>query len=812
MKSLSLLRSTWRSLRRSPSTSILAVVALALGIGLTATMYNLVAGVLWAEVSFPNVDRMVDLESFQLEIGPSDFYFPSSEPYDFFDWQELSTSFAELGAANLRSVNLGGEDGFPERLSAGFVTASMFSVLGQRPALGRTFDARDDVPGAPRVVLLGDALWHRRFAGDRKIVGESVRINGELATVIGVMPPGFEFPVFEDLWIPLRLDMGQIKRGEGDALFIIGLLADGVDLATAQTELSAITARLGETYPASNAGYGVLLEGYRDSLNNRANTTLMGSMLAATCLVLVIACANVASLLLARASLRAKELAIRSALGAHRLRVIGLIVAESLLLSTLGTFGGVALAYVGVHQLNQAFSWMNLPFWIRMDMQPSVVAFAAAAGIAAGLLAGFIPALRASGAVTFDLLKDESRGSSGMRIGRLSRLLVIAEITCACALLVVTGLMVRTVVSYNTIDPGFAIDSISTAGLTLPEADYPEAADRIAFHETLIAELERHPEIEAAAVMSAPPATYMGFTHYGLEGETYATPADYPGIACGTVSPGFFATYDISLLEGRLFDRHDDLGSPGVVVVNESFAAEIWPGEEALGKRLRLGRGDEKELWRSVVGVVPDAGVSLLNPAVAGISAAGIYLPHAQQGFAEMSLVIKSRGKPPALAEVVREQVRRLDAGLPLADEKTMERVMWEQTFSTKVIGLMFSIFGLVALLLASVGIFGVTMFSVSQRTSEIGIRMALGAGRAEILKLIMRQGLGRLAIGLTAGLGLAALLAQGLRMFLFGVEPTDPTSFIGAAGALVAVVLLASFLPAYRASRVDPLVSLHYE
>ena len=812
------LRFAWRMLRKNPATSLLAVVALALGIGLTTSMFSLVHGVLLSRVPFEDPHRLMDVAAYNLDESLRDLQLPMSPVHDFLDWQEQQTSFEDLAASSSQTVNLNDEAGYPERFQAGFITWNTLGLLGVEPVIGRAFTAEDDAPGASGVILLGHDMWRHRFAGDPGVVGQTIRINGEPTTVIGVMPDFFEFPLMNDCWLPARLDVADKPRGTGGSVWVVGRLRDGVRRSEAQAEMTTIAARLAEIHPDTNGGRGAVVRDYRESLNNQTNRVLLSVMFAAVFLVLVIACANVASLLLARASIRARELAIRTALGAHRARVIGILVAESLLLSLLGSAGGLGLAHLGTRWMENAFNWQPMPYWITLEMQPVAVAFVVVAGILAGLFAGLLPALRASGAVSFDLLKDEGRGGSGMRIGRLSRALVVTELALACALLVATSLMVRTVVNYHDADLAFETDSILTARLSLNKTDYPQKAGAVAFYERLVDELASRPEVESAAVMSGPPAAMMGSSFYGLEGESYANQSEYPSSPRGVVTPDFFETYGIPVLEGRLFDRQDTAESPGVVIVNQSFAAVHWPGQSALGKRLKLGRGagssqgERDEDWRSVVGVVPDASISLLNPAFAGTTEAGFYVPHSQLPLRTMSVAVKTRGNPAAFATPLRETLSRLDAALALDEVRTMERIIWENTFSIKVIMISFSFFGATALLLVSVGIFGVMMFSVSQQTREFGVRMALGARPQDVLGLVLKQGLGRITVGLGLGLGLAWGLGSALRMALFGVEPLDPLSFGGTVVVLAGVALVACYVPAWRAARLDPLVVLRYE
>lgn len=810
---LSRLRRTLRSVLKSPGTSLLAVVALGLGIGQTTAMYSIVQGALFSPLPFHEPQRLMDLTSFNVGDGPSGSNnLFAVTAHDFDDWRNELTTFSGVGAMSNKEVNLNDEAGFPERYEGGYLTWNIPDILGVPPVIGRSLTAEDDVPGAPLVVLLSHDLWRTRFESNPDIAGHPIRVDGEVATVIGVMPETFRVPVNEDLFMPMRIDWSDLRRGEG-RLSVIGRLADGIQRDEAQAEFETIAARQAERWPDTNAGRAVLVRDYRSSLNEESNRAIVGVMFAGVCLVLIVACANVASLLLVRSAARTKELALRTALGASRRRLVGVLVVESTLLALAGAILGLGVAQAGVSLMGNAFSWQNLPFWVVFKIEPSAFLFCALTSLVAGVLTGLLPALKASGAITFDVLKDESRGSTGLRIGRLSRLLVVTELALACSLLVVTALMVRTVLNLQNDDPGFDTESIFIANLLLPESSYPEDADVVAFYENLVDDLAGLPEVAAVSAMSRPPGDIMGRTHYQLEDGSYKNRSDIPRTAYGAVSPEFFAAFGIERREGRLFDRHDRADSPYVVVVNESFAERAWPGENPIGKRLRMGQDENgDEPWRTVVGLVPDAGVSFIHPAIAQTTPAGFYVPHAQQPWRRMTLGVKTHSDPAAFFATLRQRVQRVDPVLPVSGGVTMERLIWENTFGTKVIAVSFSIFGTVALLLAAVGIFGLTMFSVNQRTPEIGIRMALGASPGEVLAMILRQGVGRLALGITLGLGLAMALASALRIAFHNVEPTDPAAFLSTVLVLGSATLLACLVPAWRASRVDPNVALHYE
>ncbi len=803
-------RHAWRRLKRTPAASLLAIVALGLGIGLVATMFSSVYGVALRGLPFPDSERLVHIEYAPPPSGRGNV---EVSIHDFRDWQAEQRSFEGLVAFYDGTVNLA-DEGYPERYNGAFMTAEVFDLLREPALHGRCFAAGDDAPGADPVVVIGYEIFRKRFGSDPSVVGRDVRVNGEPATVVGVMKEGFQFPIKQDVWVPLRIDPAATERGEGMTFEVFGRLKSGVSMREAEAELSTLAQRLAAEYPDSNEGLeAVLIQPYIHEFTPEMIRNLLWTMLGAVGFVLLIACANVASLLLARASSRAKELATRLALGAERRRVVGDLLAEGLLLAAGGAVLGLGLAYQGSSFIGRLVDANpNPPYWVTPGLEPPVLLFVLGVTVAAGLLAALVPAIQASRMDVNTLLKEESRSSSGFRIGRFSRFAVIGQIALACVLLLGAGLMTRTIVNLRNADLGFTTENVLTARIGLFETAYPEEADRLRFWEDLLERLREAPGAAAAAATSSLPATGMGGTSFRLEGKEYATRRDVPGANFAVVSPSFFDTFDIPLRTGRAFDARDRADSQPVVIVNSSFAERVWPGENPLDKRLRFGRedreGEEPEAWRTVVGVAPDAWMNNLRDE----DKSGIYAPLAQVDRRFLSVAVKTRAEPMAFSAALRDAVIGLDPDLPIYWTRTMDETVAEQRFFFDLFGGMFAAFGAIALLLAAIGIYGITAFSVGRRTQEIGVRMALGAGPGDVLGMILRQGTARLAIGLGIGLAAGIGVSRLLAGFLFGVAPTDPLTFGTIALFLAAVTLLACLVPARSAMRVEPVEALRYE
>jgi putative ABC transport system permease protein len=804
------LRFGTRMLFKNPGLTAAAGLALALGIGLTAMMFSIVEGSVLKSLPFERAERLMHLETNNLSKGRQ-----SLEVYahDFWDWREQQTSFEGLAGFYTGTVNLSGTEK-PERFNGAFISANAFEMLRARPLIGRTFREGEDLPGAEPVVILGHDVWKNRYGSDPGILGQSVRMNAKSATVVGVMPEGFKFPLNEDVWAPLPLDPAQIKRGEGMTLEVFGRLKDGVSLDQARLEFATLARRLEEAYPETNQGVGSVIKPYTEEFIGDEISAMLFTMLGAVGLVLLIACANVTNLLLARTAARGKEVAIRSALGASRMRVVRQLLAESLMVAAAGAVLGVGLAYLGIHLFNAAIDDVNKPYWIHISLNGTVLLFAIGITAFAGLVSGILPAWQASRADVNSFLKDESRGSSSFRMGRLSKGLVVAELALSCGLLVGAGLMIKSVVNLRTVDYGIESKNVLTARMGLFETSYPAKADQAQFYERLHESLQALPGVQAAALTTSLPVTGSWGNVYRLEGQTYEDDR-LPELRYAIVTPGFFDVFGVKLREGRDFGSQDREGSLPVAIVNESFARKAWPGESPLGKRVRLGRPlDGEQPWRTVVGVVPDMRMNGLGggPGSRQSGPEGLYVPVSQDGQRFMSMTVRTHGPPMAITQQVRDAVVALDKDTPLYWVWTMEEAIARSGWFYNVFGSLFVIFGAVALFLAAVGLYGVMAFSVRRRTQEIGVRMALGAQGRDVLGLILRQGTWQIGIGLALGLVLAWTLSRLLGFILFEVNPRDPTIFVGITLTLATVGLLACLIPARRAARVDPIRALHHE
>ncbi len=813
-----------RLLAKHPGHTAVATLALGLGIGLCTAMFSIVRGTVLQGLPFERSDRLLHLETNNLPKGEDSREVPI---HDLLDWQKRQQSFESLAGFYEGTINLSGGSGDgvgnqpadkaggapgggePVRYEGLFLSANAFQLLRVKPLHGRGFLPGEDRPGAAPVVVLGYQVWQDRFGGDPAAVGRAVRANGEAAVIVGVMPRGFEFPVNQEVWMPLRLDPLALRRGEGTTLEVFGRLRDGIDEETAQTEMSGIAQALAAEYPETNKGIGAAVKPFTEEYIGKEAASLIYTMLGAVFGVLLIACANVASLNMARAAQRTRELAVRSALGAERRQVVTQILTESLLLSLCGALLGLGLAQIGIRAFVDAIARTDPPFWMRIELQPSVLLFSLAVTIVSGLVAGLAPALQASRADLNEVLKDEGRGSSSLRLGRFSKVVVIAEVALSCALLVGSGLMIRSVMEVRQVDLGFDPADTLTVRIALFETAYPEPAQRVAFFDELVRRIAGQPGVVAAAAGTVLPGADGGGDRYALEGKAYPTLEDMPIANQGTVAPGYFDLFRVRLAAGRDFGPEDTAASLPVVIVNRSFAAQAWPGDDPLGRRVKVG-GEPDAPWRTVVGVVPDLhmdGVGETEP-----RKDGLYVPLAQEAPGFVSVAVKTRGNPLNLAPLVRKEVTALDADLPVYFVRTMDEVLANETFFPKLFSVLFSIFGACALVLAAVGIYGVMAFSVERRTQEIGIRMALGSGQNGVLKLILTQGLRQLGLGLAVGLVLAFGLSRLLASVLFEVEPGDPPTFALVALVLSAVATMACLIPARRAARVDPLVAIRNE
>jgi len=797
------IRVSFRSLARQPGLALLAVLALGMGIGFTAIMFSIVHGALYRGLPFPDGDRIYAV----MGANPSEGIERTSISIpDYADLRDQQTSLEELAAYYNGTINITAGEG-PNRYDGAFMTASALHVVGVQPFLGRGFRSEDDRPGAPLVLLLGHQVWRDDFGSDPSVLGQAVKVNGEEATVIGVMPEGFLFPQLQEVWVPLRANPVGTPRGEGSFVTPFGKLKIGVSPERAETEFNGIAARLAEAYPDTNEGLQARVMPYTDLATGDETAAILLSMLATVFLVLVLACWNVANLLLARAAGRTKELAIRAAMGADRSRVLLLLLAEAGVLALGGALVGTVIAKVGIDVFARVVVDTDPPFWCVFALDGPILLFIVGTTLVAALVAGLIPGLKVAGGKLHELLQDESRGSSSMRIGRLSRLLVMGEVAMSVGLLVTAGLMVKGMIKLRTMDYGFDREEVFTARIGLFPTEFPDAVTRTVFFRDLQTSLEARPEIIQASLSDVLPGLGGGRGPFALEGAAYSTDRDYPTARSIRASVGYFETFGVRPLQGRAFEPTDDREGLPVALVNESFVRRFLPGGEVLGRRIRMGRSESEEPWLTIVGVVPDLFMQGLGNDPA--EGQGIYLPLAQSDARFVSIAARGPGDPGALAPILREEVARQNPDTPIYWPRTLAEALKQDQWAVDTFGGLFAIFGLGALFLAALGLYGVMAFSVKQRTHEVGIRMALGAGGASVLSLVLRQGVFQILVGLVVGLGLGAFLSRALREGLTLLEPWDPSVFLGISMVLVLTGLLATVVPAQRATRVDPVEAL---
>ena len=811
MTVLSDIRYGFRMLVKRPGLSAIAIIALALGIGLTTTMFGIIYGAVIKGLPFDESENLVAL----FRNRPAqDVQFMAVSIHDFNDWREQQTSFEDIAGYYAETVNVSGSEGKPIRYLGAYASAHLFDILRVEPILGRNFRPEEDHPSTPPVMILSYRAWQDRYQGDAGVIGRTVRANSQMTTIVGVMPEKFGFPQQMDAWLPLRIDPLEFVRGGGPALEgtqfqAIGRLRDGVTLEEAQAEMSGIAGRLASEYPETNEGVGITAMRHIDTVIGPEGVAMMYVMLGAVFGVLLIACANVANLLLARTVVRTKEVAIRTALGSSTFRTVSQLLAETLVLALVGAALGLGIAKMGVDWFNASLSAQELPLWLVASLDPPVVAFVLGLGLLSTVLAGTVPAFRASRTDIHEILGDENRGSSSLRLGRASKGLVIAEIAVSCGLLVAAGLMIKTVVEVSRFDYGFNTENIFTARVGLFPADYPDETARWQFYEELIRNLEGRTGVRTVAFTSNLPATGSMMLPLSLEGVAYATDKDHPLARRIVITPEYFDIIDAKPLEGRVFNRSDTATSQPVAVVNQRFVELNLPDEEPLGRRIKLG--DDDEPWRTIVGVVPDlhlgGAIGQFDP-----RNEGVYIPLSQNVIDFMSLVVRTEDAPMTYTAMIQDEIGAIDADLPIYWVRSLREQYDLNTWFYRAFGGLFIAFGIAALALATIGLYGVMSFAASNRTREIGVRMALGAGTQNVMLLFLKLGATQVAIGLTIGVVLALGLSRGMAIMLFNVEPWDAGIFTVVVVTLAVTGLVASVIPARRATRVDPVDALAYE
>ena len=794
-----------RTLRKSPGFTVVAALTIALGIGANSAIFSVINGVLLKPLPYSQPDRLVRVFT-SSQTFPE---FPLS-PADFLDYRDQNRVFQDLALFVRDDLQFSANER-PERLTGMRVSYGFFRLLGWNPILGRTFAASAELPGNEREVILSHGVWKSRFSSDPGVIGRTVDLSGRAFTIVGVMPPGLQhvggayhsLPHGDnvEVWWPLTLDRAKAQRSSH---FLNGIarLAPDVTIERANSEMNAIAVRLEKTYPNSNKDWRIRLVPLRKEIVGKAEPLLL-VLLGAVGFVLLIACVNVANLLLARSAAREREIAVRAALGAGRVRLVRQMLTECMVIALMGGALGVVFAIWGVDAL-AAFSAGKLPRMQMVGVDARMFGFTLAATVLTGLIFGLVPAFQLSKATLHESLKEGGRGSTtGMRQNRLRGALVIAELALAVVLLTGAGLLMRTFLNLARVAPGFNPSNVITMGLDLPRARYADDKLKARFYQRLLERIQTQPGVRAAGITSDLPWTgYDENTGFDIPGRSSAENAENHA-RYHFISPDYFRSIGVPLIAGRYFTEHDNADAPPVLLINQSMARRFWPKEDATGKPL--------DLWGKHVKVVGIVGDVKDSPATAGAEPA-FYWPIAQNIFGEMYLTARADSNPSALVGAVRRELAALDKDLPIADIRTLEDICATAVSGPRLALMLVGIFAGLALVLATIGIYGVMSYLVSQRVHEIGVRMALGAQWSDVLRLVVGHGLKLALAGVAAGLIAALSLRSMMSSLLYGVTATDPATLAGVALVLVAVAGVACYVPARRASRVDPMIALRYE
>ena len=790
-------RMSLRIFRRSPVLALSAVIALALGLGFTTTMYSIVRGGT-RPLPVENPDRIVALtrtSSHGNDVDPGAF--------DYLAWSRVQRSYTGLGAFEERSMNIGGDDARPERRTGALVTASTFSLLGVQPLRGRALLPDDSRPDAPPVAVLGHDLWQARFAGDPTIIGRTVRIDGTPRTVVGIMPPRFGFPVRSSMWLPLVIEREPAPTSQSAGMRVFGRLRDGVTLGQARAELSTIAAGVAREHPATHGQLSARVLPFAELEMDPNTNAILYLMLGVVSFVLLIACANVANLLLARAATRTRELAVRTALGASRTRIVTLHVAESAVLAIVGGLLGTVVANTAVRLFGAATADILDAYWIDFRVDWAVLAFATVAVAVAGITAGLLPGLRASATNVVDVLKDATGGSTGLRVGRMARALVLAEVALATGFLIMTMTFTKTAVSLRAIEFPFDARRIFVAQLGLTQSAISSVDTRERLARDLTTRLDATPGVAASALVSVAPGRGAGNWSFSLDTPSTATASTQPTTGLVMITPGFFDVVGAHVVRGRGIEWSDKPGGPLAAVVNASWVTRFSPDREPIGRKVWLG-----ERMLEVVGVVPDLQVQ--DPE--DRRGDGMYVSMLQSGPYAMRVLARTAGDPLALTPVVRDAAESIDRDLPLFEVSSLYDAIYSDKKVLDAFGALFFAAGVGALLLTMVGLYGIVSFAVAARTREIGVRVALGASRGNIARLVIGQGSKLIAIGVAVGLVIAVGLSHALAAATEFFQPAGVLTYVAIAGALVATAAAALVRPVRRALALAPIDALRRE
>lgn len=798
------LRFAGRALARSPWFTATCVLMLAAGLGLAMYMFGAINGFVLKPLPFMQAERL-------MYVGYEERNDPGDEEqiplHDFVEIRAAQTHFEDLAGFYEGTVNL--SDGErPERYDGVFATASLFTELGMKPHIGRLLSEADNAPGAAPAAVISHALWVNRFNGDPAVVGRAVRINGKAATLVGVMPAGFRFPRKHDVWVALPLDIGS-ERANASRLEVFGRLREDTTVAEAGAALGAQLHRINAAYPDISVADRGMVKPYGDMLISDQTRVILFTMFAAVLLVLLIACANVANLMMARGAARQRELAIRGALGAGRRRLVTQVLAESLLIAFVAGGLGIVGAYLGGELTMRAIMGSENPpvYWVGFSLDGIGIVFSLVVALLSAIAAALLPALEAARTPAAQAMRAGGAGSIG-RGARVGKVLVVMQVAVCMALLVGAGLTVRSVLKMQSYDLGVNLDNVLTGRLGLFESAYPTPADRVRFVEQLQQRLEAVPGVTSAALSTSLPTMDMGRYQFHAEGLDIPVDNSYPESWAAWVTPSYFDTFQFAPLAGRVLGAQDVADGLRVAVVNESFARDAWPDVSPLGKHVKMNPARNEAQWATVVGVVPDT----VQGEFSTDARATVFLPMAQEPASFMSFAVKASGDPYALSDAVRAAVQSVDADLPVYWLRSMQDWVEIAMWDSRLLANLFGLFALFALVLAVSGIYAVLAYAVSQRTREIGVRRALGARNPGILRMVLGQGGLQLALGLGIGLVLALGFGRVLSSFLFEVSSFDAVTFFGVAAILALVSMLAGLIPARRALRVEPMAALRYE
>lgn len=794
------LRYGMRSLLKRPGFTVVALIALALGIGANTAIFSLVNAVLLRPLPFNEPDRLVWMWG-NIRNGGNR---ASVSPLDFLDYRKQNTTFENFAASFSvpLPVNLTGS-GEPERLTGAAVTGDYFQALGVQPALGRTFQLENEATGSDQVAVLSYGVWQKRFGGDPGIVNRSITLDGKTFVVLGVMPRDFSFPQSTEIWVPIPFDSKPgLKQRKAHFLRPIGRLKPGVTMAQAQADTDAIARRLEQAYPDSNTGWNLRLVSLREQLVGNTRPTLF-ILFGAVGFVLLIACANVANLLLVRAATREREIALRTALGAGRWRIMRQMITESVLLSLIGGALGSVLAIWGV-ELLVTLSADNIPSTAQVKIDANVLGFTLLISLVTGVLFGLAPALRTMKLNLVESLKEGGRtGSDGMQRNRTRGVLVVLESAVAVVLLIGAGLLVRSLLRLQDTNPGFDAHNVLTMRIDLPDTKYPTPEKPANFFKQFETRVGSLPGVETVGLISELPLSGQpNDMPYTVEGRPTTSPDDGYDDDFRRVNQDYFKAMRIPLLRGRNFTDQEVQQSAKILIVSDLLVRRVFPNEDPIGKRLIMSFGNQPF---EIIGVVGD----VRHRALESQPRPMMYMPHCDRS---MNAVIRTQNDPASLAGAVRNEVRQIDSDQPVAAVKTMEQWMATSVAGPRYRTTLIGLFALLALVLASTGIYGVMSYSVTQRTHEIGVRMALGAGQFDVIRLVVQQGMLLVLLGVALGLMGAFALTRVLATLLFGVTAKDPLTFVIVSVLLAFVAFIACYIPARRATRVDPLIALRYE